>query len=53
MADAVQKGAKVVVGGHREKEGSTFYEPTLLTDVTSDMICCSEETFGPMTAFVK
>ncbi|WP_088280691.1 NAD-dependent succinate-semialdehyde dehydrogenase [Ideonella sp. A 288] len=46
VADAVSKGARVVVGGTRI--GDRFYTPTVLADVTSDMLCSKEETFGPV-----
>ena len=46
VADAVSKGAKVVVGGARI--GERFYTPTVLADVTGDMLCAKEETFGPV-----
>jgi succinate-semialdehyde dehydrogenase / glutarate-semialdehyde dehydrogenase len=46
VADAVGKGAKVVVGGSRI--GTRFYTPTVLADVTGDMLCAKEETFGPV-----
>ncbi|MED5621231.1 NAD-dependent succinate-semialdehyde dehydrogenase [Ideonella sp. BN130291] len=46
VADAVAKGARVVVGGH--KIGERFFEPTVLADATSDMLCAREETFGPV-----
>ncbi|WP_119353876.1 NAD-dependent succinate-semialdehyde dehydrogenase [Azohydromonas sediminis] len=46
VADAVAKGAKVVVGGTRI--GERFYTPTVLADVTSEMLCAKEETFGPV-----
>jgi len=46
VADAVAKGARVVVGG--ERIGGRFYTPTVLADVTSDMLCAKEETFGPV-----
>ena len=48
IADAVSKGAKVLVGGRRHKLGGTFFEPTLLTNVTPEMRCATEETFGPL-----
>ncbi len=48
IADAVSKGAKVIVGGKRHELGGTFFEPTLLTNVTREMRCASEETFGPL-----
>jgi succinate-semialdehyde dehydrogenase/glutarate-semialdehyde dehydrogenase len=46
VADAVAKGAKVVVGGTRI--GERFYTPTVLADVTPQMLCAREETFGPV-----
>jgi succinate-semialdehyde dehydrogenase/glutarate-semialdehyde dehydrogenase len=46
VADATAKGARIVVGGH--KTGGRFYEPTVLADATSDMLCAREETFGPV-----
>lgn len=46
--DAVSKGAKVLLGGKRHKLGKTFFEPTLLTNVTTDMRVTYEETFGPV-----
>ena len=46
VADALAKGAKLVVGGTRI--GERFYTPTVLANVTSDMLCAREETFGPV-----
>ena len=48
IADAVKKGAKVVTGGKRAAQGGSFFEPTVLTDVTTDMVITKEETFGPV-----
>jgi succinate-semialdehyde dehydrogenase/glutarate-semialdehyde dehydrogenase len=50
VADAVSKGATVVVGGSRLAGplGERFYTPTVLANVTSDMLCAREETFGPV-----
>ncbi|MEI8145699.1 MAG: NAD-dependent succinate-semialdehyde dehydrogenase [Alphaproteobacteria bacterium] len=48
VKDAVEKGAKVLVGGKRHELGLTFFEPTVLDGVTSDMIVTREETFGPI-----
>jgi succinate-semialdehyde dehydrogenase/glutarate-semialdehyde dehydrogenase len=48
IADAVKKGAKVVTGGRRAAQGGSFFEPTVLTDVTTDMVITKEETFGPV-----
>jgi len=46
VADALAKGARVVVGGGRI--GERFYTPTVLADVTPEMLCAKEETFGPV-----
>lgn len=48
IADAVAKGARLVEGGSRHLLGGTFFEPTILADVTPDMVVTSEETFGPL-----
>ena len=48
ISDAVDKGAKVLVGGKRHSLGKTFFEPTLLANVTTDMKITYEETFGPV-----
>jgi acyl-CoA reductase-like NAD-dependent aldehyde dehydrogenase len=47
IADALAKGARVVVGGHRRDGGGSFFEPTVLVDVDHTMLCMTEETFGP------
>ena len=46
IADALKKGAEVVTGGKRAAQGGSFFEPTVLTDVTTDMAITKEETFG-------
>ena len=52
--DALSKGARVVVGGNRlDERGERFYTPTVLADVTSDMLCTREETFGPVAPVIK
>jgi succinate-semialdehyde dehydrogenase/glutarate-semialdehyde dehydrogenase len=48
IADAVAKGARVVLGGRRHALGGTFFEPTVLADVTVAMKVTREETFGPL-----
>jgi len=48
VADALQRGARLVVGGRRHALGGTFYEPTVLADVSRDMLLSREETFGPV-----
>jgi succinate-semialdehyde dehydrogenase/glutarate-semialdehyde dehydrogenase len=49
LKDATEKGAKIVMGGRKldDREGF-FIEPAVLTDVTDDMLCMQEETFGPV-----
>jgi len=53
IADAVKKGAKVVIGGKRSALGGTFFEPTVLTDVTTDMVITKEGTFGPVVLLYR
>ena len=53
IADAKSKGAKVITGGKRHALGGTFYEPTVLTDVSRDMILAREETFGPVAPLFR
>ncbi len=53
IADAVGKGAKVVVGGARHALGGSFFQPTVLTGVTAEMKVAREETFGPMAAVFR
>ncbi|WP_312794621.1 NAD-dependent succinate-semialdehyde dehydrogenase [Tianweitania sp.] len=48
IADAVTKGAKVVQGGERDSQGGLFFQPTVLTGMTSGMKAAREETFGPV-----
>jgi succinate-semialdehyde dehydrogenase/glutarate-semialdehyde dehydrogenase len=48
ISDAVAKGAKILVGGKRHRLGGTFFEPTLLGNVSTDMKVTYEETFGPV-----
>jgi succinate-semialdehyde dehydrogenase/glutarate-semialdehyde dehydrogenase len=50
VADALQKGAKVLAGAKPHALGGTFYEPTVLVDATSSMLIAQEETFGPVAA---
>ena len=46
VADALDKGARLVTGGRRI--GERFYEPTVLAEASADMLCAREETFGPL-----
>ena len=54
--DAVKRGAKVLVGGKRGSgfdEGSTFFEPTILSEMPADAEVSMEETFGPLAALYR
>ncbi len=53
IADAVDKGAKVVTGGQPHALGGTFFEPTILTDVPRDARVSKEETFGPLAPLFR
>jgi succinate-semialdehyde dehydrogenase/glutarate-semialdehyde dehydrogenase len=53
VADAQAKGASVVAGGRRHALGGTFYEPTVLTNVSPDMMLAREETFGPVAPLFR
>ncbi|HMK84824.1 MAG TPA: NADP-dependent succinate-semialdehyde dehydrogenase [Steroidobacteraceae bacterium] len=53
VADAVAKGARVLVGGKRHVLGGTFFEPTILTGVSGSMLVAREETFGPVAPLFK
>jgi succinate-semialdehyde dehydrogenase/glutarate-semialdehyde dehydrogenase len=53
VADAVGKGAKILLGGKREQRGGLFFQPTVLTDVTPQMLVSHEETFGPVAPLIR
>jgi succinate-semialdehyde dehydrogenase / glutarate-semialdehyde dehydrogenase len=53
LADALAKGAHVVQGGKRHALGGTFFEPTVVTDVTASMLVAREETFGPIAPLFR
>ncbi|KAJ4841252.1 Succinate-semialdehyde dehydrogenase, mitochondrial [Turnera subulata] len=53
VQDAISKGAKVLLGGKRHSLGLTFYEPTIITDVKSEMLLAREEAFGPVAPILK
>ena len=53
IQDAVAKGATVAVGGKRHSLGGLFFEPTLLTGVTTNMKVTKEETFGPVAPLFR
>jgi succinate-semialdehyde dehydrogenase/glutarate-semialdehyde dehydrogenase len=52
VADALSKGATLVTGGKANASGHNFYEPTILSNVTSDMLITFEETFGPVAPII-
>jgi succinate-semialdehyde dehydrogenase/glutarate-semialdehyde dehydrogenase len=53
LKDALGKGARIVHGGRRHALGGTFFEPTVLTEVTADMLVAREETFGPVAPLFR
>tara|TARA_B100001057_G_scaffold115365_1_gene113893 strand:- start:121 stop:1566 length:1446 start_codon:yes stop_codon:yes gene_type:complete len=53
VKDAVDKGASLLTGGKPHELGGTFFQPTVLTEMTSDMQLFREETFGPVAALFK
>ena len=53
IADALAKGARVLTGGRRHALGGTFYEPTVIADVTPEMKCAREETVGPVAPLFR
>ncbi len=53
IADAVSQGAEVLRGGKRHAFGGTFFEPTVLTNVTTGMLVTREETFGPLAPLIR
>ena len=52
VADAISKGARLISGGKPSPLGGTFYEPTILSNVTNDMLITYEETFGPVAPII-
>src|SRR4051812_28723137 len=53
VADALGKGAKIMLGGKRHERGGLFFQPTVLTDVTPQMLMSHEETFGPVAPLIR
>jgi succinate-semialdehyde dehydrogenase / glutarate-semialdehyde dehydrogenase len=53
VADAVGKGAHLLVGGKPHEMGRTFFQPTVLTNVTEAMLIAHEETFGPVAPIYR
>jgi succinate-semialdehyde dehydrogenase / glutarate-semialdehyde dehydrogenase len=53
IADALAKGARIVTGGERHELGGSFFQPTILADVTPAMAVAREETFGPVAPLFR
>ena len=53
VSDAVTKGARILTGGKRIQGKGYFFEPTVLADVTQDMLVMKEESFGPIIGIMK
>jgi succinate-semialdehyde dehydrogenase / glutarate-semialdehyde dehydrogenase len=53
LEDAVGKGARIALGGRRHALGGTFFEPTVVTEVTPAMLMAREETFGPVAPLFR
>ncbi len=53
VRDATAKGARIVLGGGRHALGHSFFQPTILADVTPDMLVSGEETFGPLAPLFR
>jgi len=53
IADAVERGARVLMGGKRHRLGGNFFEPTILADVPRDAVLFHEETFGPVAPLFR
>jgi succinate-semialdehyde dehydrogenase/glutarate-semialdehyde dehydrogenase len=53
VADALAKGGRLLLGGKRHELGHSFFQPTVIADVTADMLVAKEETFGPMAPLFR
>jgi succinate-semialdehyde dehydrogenase/glutarate-semialdehyde dehydrogenase len=53
VRNAVERGARVLIGGARHPLGGTFYQPTVLANVHTDMVMAHEETFGPVAPLYR
>ena len=53
IKEAVQKGATIITGGKRINRKGYYFEPTILTNVTNDMLVMKEESFGPIIGIMK
>ena len=53
VADALSKGAKIILGGKRHDLGGLFFQPTVIANVTPQMVVSREETFGPVAPLIR
>src|SRR5438093_382440 len=53
VKDALDHGAKLILGGKRHERGGLFFQPTVLANVTPDMLVSREETFGPVAPLIR
>ncbi len=53
VADATSRGARLLVGGSRHELGGNWFEPTVIADVTQDMLIAHDETFGPVAPLFR
>ena len=53
VADATGKGARVILGGKKHEKGGLFFQPTVITNVTPQMLVSHEETFGPVAPLIR
>jgi succinate-semialdehyde dehydrogenase/glutarate-semialdehyde dehydrogenase len=53
VADALAKGGRLLTGGKRHELGHSFFQPTVIADVSNDMIVATEETFGPLAPLFR
>ena len=53
VKDALDHGAKLILGGKRHERGGLFFQPTVLTNVTPQMLVSHEETFGPVAPLIR
>ncbi|MBT6241812.1 MAG: NAD-dependent succinate-semialdehyde dehydrogenase [Rhodospirillaceae bacterium] len=53
IQDAVAKGAHIICGGNRQQMGGNFFEPTIISEVNSEMKIAREETFGPVAPLFR
>ena len=53
IKDALAKGGKVICGGNRHSLGGTYFQPTIITETTIEMLCAGDETFGPLAPLFR